>query len=108
MGQIKNIKLHIVTDIKNSTSTCKPVSAVTKLVPNSGKSSLTSMVSTQLEPTMGIQTYNWSVSTSTTMKPLAENMFPAPYLWIWNQAPWTRLDLDHSDKSLDLITLFSD
>jgi len=42
------------------------------------------------------------------MKPLEEDMFPEPSLWIWNPELWTLLEPDLSDNSSDLITSFSD
>merc|ERR1712038_1933354 len=52
-------------------STCKPVNAVTKSVPNSGRSSPTNTESTQPEPTMATPTFSSNESTSTTTKPFA-------------------------------------
>ena len=42
------------------------------------------------------------------MKLLVEDMYQEPFLWTWNQEPWTQLELDHSDNSLDQTTSSSD
>merc|ERR1712166_856224 len=81
---------------------------VTKSVPNSGRSSQTSMVLTQPVPITVIQISNSRESTSIITKPLAEDMFQEPFLWILNQEQWTPLELDHSDNSSDQITLSLD
>merc|ERR1711970_503056 len=86
-------------------STFKPVNAVTRLVPNSGKSFLTNMELTQLVPTMAILTFNWKESMSTTMKPLVVNTSHVPFWLIWSQEQWTLSDLVHSVKSSVQITL---
>merc|ERR1712038_38417 len=85
-------------------STCKPVNAVTKSVPNSGRSSPTNTESTQPEPTMATPTFSSNESTSTTTKPPAVNTSQEPFSSIWNQVPWTLSDPDHSDKSSDQTT----
>merc|ERR1711935_201443 len=87
---------------------CKPVNAVTKSAPNSGKLSRMNMVLTQPEPTMEIPICNSSVSMYTTTKPQVVNMFHALYLWIWNQEPWTPSDQDLTARFLDQTTLYSD
>jgi len=42
------------------------------------------------------------------MKPLEEDMSQELSWWIWNQEPWTQLELDHTDNCSDLITSSSD
>merc|ERR1712168_39450 len=54
-------------------STFKPANAVTKSVPNSGKSSPTNTESTQPEPTMATPISSSSESTSTTTKKKANS-----------------------------------
>lgn len=81
---------------------------VTKLVPSSGKSSLTSTVLTPPEPITETLTSNWKESMYITMKLLVEDTYLEPSLWTWNQEPWIQLELDHSDNSLDQITSSSD
>merc|ERR1712166_137435 len=41
-------------------------------------------------------------------KPLVEDMFQEPFLWISNQEQWTPSELDHSDNSSDQTTSSSD
>merc|ERR1712038_92918 len=89
-------------------STCKPVNAVTKSVPNSGRSSPTNTESTQPEPTMATPIFNLNESTSTTTRPPVVNTSHEPFLSIWNQVPWTQSDPDRSDKSSDQTTSFLD
>merc|ERR1712223_566862 len=89
-------------------STFKPANAVTKSVPNSGRSSPTNTESTQPEPTMATPTFSSNESTSTTTKPPAVNTFHELSSSIWNQVPWTLSDPVHSAKSSDQITLFLD
>merc|ERR1712195_139304 len=55
---------------------------------------------------MGIS--NLRESTSTITKPLVEDMFQEPSLWISNQEQWTPSELDHSDNSSDQTTSSSD
>ena len=81
---------------------------VTKSVPNSGRSSLTNTVLTQPVLIMETLTFNWKESMSTTMRPLEEDTSQEPSLWILSQEPWTPLELDLSDNSLDLTTSSSD
>ena len=64
--------------------------------------------STQLEPITVTQISNSRESMSTSTKPLEEDMSQEQYSWISNQAPWTQLELDHSDNSSDLTTSSSD
>merc|ERR1739848_689908 len=89
-------------------STFKPANAVTKSVPNSGRSSPTNTESTQPEPTMATPIFSSNESTSTTTKPPAVNTSHEPFSSIWNQVPWTLSDPVHSAKSSDQITLFLD
>merc|ERR1712045_1030901 len=77
-------------------STFKPANAVTKSVPNSGRSSPTNTESTQPEPTMATPTFNSSESTSTTTKPPAVNTFHELSSSISSQVPWTPFDPVHS------------
>merc|ERR1712139_325832 len=85
-------------------STFKPANAVTKSVPNSGRSSPTNTESTQPEPTMATPTFNSSESTSTTTKPPAVNTFHELSSSISSQVPWTPFDPVHSVKSSDQTT----
>merc|ERR1712195_146833 len=55
---------------------------------------------------MGIS--NLRESTSIITKPLVEDMFQEPSLWISNQEQWTPSELDHSDNSSDQTTSSSD
>merc|ERR1712195_264188 len=77
-------------------------------VPNSGSSSQTNMVLTQLVPITVTQISNLRESTSTITKPPVEDMFQEPSLWILNQEQWTPSELDHSDNSSDQTTSSSD
>ena len=77
---------------------------VTKLVPSSGKSSLTNTELTQLVPITETQTFNSKELMFTSTKPLVEDMSQEPFLWILNQEQWTQLELDHSVNSLDQTT----
>merc|ERR1712226_304358 len=86
----------------------RPDSAVTRLVPNSGKSSPTSTVLTPPVHIMVTQIFSWRESTSTTMRQPVENMFPVPSLSILSQVPWTPSAPAHSDRSSDPTTSFSD
>merc|ERR1719230_1599808 len=88
--------------------TSKEVNAVTKSVPNSGRSSLTNTELTQPVPIMVTLISSLRESTSTTTKPPEEDTFQEPFLWISNQEPWTPLELDHSVNSSDQTTSFSD
>merc|ERR1712167_514649 len=86
----------------------KVVNAVTKLVPNSGKSSLMNTELTPLVPIMVTPISNSRESTSTTTKPPVEDMSQEPSSWILSQEPWTPSELDHSVNSSDQTTSFSD
>merc|ERR1712119_72530 len=88
-------------------STFKPANAVTKSVPNSGRSSPTSTESTQPEPTTVTPISSSSESTSTTMKPPVASTSHEPFSSIWSQVPWIPFDPDHSARSSDQITSFS-
>ena len=81
---------------------------VTKLEPNSGKSSLTNTELTQLEPITETQIFNSKESTSSSMKQLEEDTSQELSLWISNQEPWIQLELDHSVNFSDQTTSFSD
>merc|ERR1711881_225717 len=87
--------------------TSKVVNAVTKLVPNSGKSSQMNTELTQPVPTTVIPISNSRESTSTITKPPVEDTSQEPSLWILSQEPWTPSELDHSVNSSDLTTSFS-
>merc|ERR1711994_71222 len=88
--------------------TSRLANAATRLVLSSGKSSLTSMASIPLVPTMVTLTSSWRESTSTTMKPLVASMCPVLSLWILSPVPWTQSALDLLDRSSDQTTLSSD
>merc|ERR1712004_397192 len=88
-------------------SISKPVNAVTKSVPSSGKSSPTNTVSTQPVPTMATLISNSRGSTSTTTKPPAANTSPELSSSISSLVPWTLFDPVHSVKSSDPTTLSS-
>merc|ERR1711865_779437 len=88
--------------------TSKEVNAVTKSVPNSGRSSPTSMVLTLPVPTTVTLISNSRESMSTSTKPPEEDMFQEPFSWISNQEPWTPSELDHSVNSSDQTTSSSD
>merc|ERR1712147_536722 len=88
--------------------TSKVVNAVTKSVPNSGRSSPTSTELTLPVPTTVTLISNSRESTSTTTKPLVEDTSQEPSSWISNQEPWTPLELAHSVNSSDQTTSFSD
>merc|ERR1712113_755602 len=83
-------------------------SAVTRSVPNSGKSSLTNTESTQPAPTTETPTSSSRESTSTTTKPLEAVTSQEPSSWILNQELWMPSEPDHSDSSSDQTTLSSD
>ena len=85
----------------------KQDNVVTKSVPNSGKWSLMSMVSTRQEPTMETQIFNLKELTSTSMRLQEEDTFQEPSLWILSQEQWTQWEQDHLVNSSDQITLFS-
>merc|ERR1711899_663164 len=85
-------------------STFKPANAVTKSVPNSGRSSPTNTESTQPEPTMATPTFNSNESTFTTTKLPAVNTSHELSSSISSQVPWTPSDPVHSVKSSDQIT----
>merc|ERR1712048_291247 len=84
--------------------TSKPVSAVTKSVPSSGRSSPTNTVLTQLVPTTVTLISNSRESTSTTTKPPVAVTSHVPSLWISSQAPWTPSVPVHSVNSSDQTT----
>lgn len=81
---------------------------VTRSELSSGKSSLTSTVSTPLVPITETLIFNWKESTSISMKPLEEDTSQEPSLWISSQELWTPLELDHSVNSSDPTTSSSD
>merc|ERR1711998_2009 len=84
--------------------TSKEDNAVTKSVPNSGRSSPTSTVLTQPVPTTVIPISNLRESTSTTTRPLVEDTSQEPSSWILSQEPWTPSEPDHSVSSSDQTT----
>merc|ERR1712028_316824 len=96
---------HLQTCVSSSTS--KEVSAVTRSVPSSGRSSPTSTVLTQPVPTMVTPTFSWSASTSTTTRPLAVATCPVPSLWTLSQVPWTPFVPAHSVSCSVQTTLSS-
>jgi len=63
---------------------------------------------TQPEPITETLIFNSKESTFTITKPPEEDTSQEPFLWIWNQVPWTQSELDHSDNSSDQTTLSSD
>merc|ERR1711939_352473 len=88
--------------------TSKVVNAVTRLVPNSGKSSLMNTELTQLVPITVTLISNSRESTSTTTRPPVEDTSQEPSSWILSQEPWTPSELDHSVNSSDQTTSSSD
>merc|ERR1712086_633892 len=88
--------------------TFKEDNAVTKSVPNSGRSSPTNTVLTQPVPITVIPISNSRESTFTITKLPVVDTFQEPSSWISNQEPWTLSELDHSDNSSDQTTSFSD
>merc|ERR1712019_109547 len=98
------LKTHKTQTKCEKSSTFKPANAVTKSVPNSGRSSPTNTESTQPEPTMATPTFNSSESTSTTTKPPAASTSHEPSPSISSQVPWTPFDPVHSVKSSDQTT----
>merc|ERR1712166_470936 len=86
----------------------KEDNAVTKSVPNSGRSSPTNTVLTQPVPITVIPISNSRESTSTITKLPVVDTFREPSSWISNQEPWTLSELDHSDNSSDQTTSSSD
>merc|ERR1712147_45995 len=88
--------------------TSKVVNAVTKSVPNSGKSSPTNTELTQLVPTTVTPISNSRESTFTTTKPLVADTSQEPSSWILSQEPWTPSELAHSVNSSDQTTSSSD
>merc|ERR1712086_567565 len=88
--------------------TFKEDNAVTKSVPNSGRSSPTNTVLTQPVPITVIPISNSRESTFTITKPPEEDTSQEPSSWILSQVPWTPLELDHSDNSSDQTTSSSD
>merc|ERR1712007_76334 len=87
--------------------TSKQVNAVTKSVPNSGKSSPTNTESTQPVPTMVTPISNLKESTFTITKPPVVDSSQEPFLWTLSQVPWTPSELAHSVNSSDPTTSFS-
>merc|ERR1712003_9210 len=85
-----------------------PVSAETRLVPNSGKSSLMNTELTQLAPTTETPTFGSRESMCTTTKPLVAVTYQELSSWISNQEPWMPSELDHSVSSSDQTTSSSD
>merc|ERR1712003_431740 len=85
-----------------------PVSAETRLVPNSGKSSLMNTELTQLAPTTETPTFSSRESMCTTTKPLVAVTYQELSSWISNQEPWMPSELDHSVSSSDQTTSSSD
>merc|ERR1712159_800309 len=90
-----------------SSFTFKAVSAVTRSVPSSGKSSPTSMASIPLVPTTVTPTSSWSASMCTTTRPPAAATCPVPSLWTWSLVLWTLFVLVHSVSSSAPTTLCS-
>merc|ERR1712178_549331 len=90
-----------------SSFTFREVSAVTRLVPSSGRSSPTSTVSTLPVPTTVTPTSSSSVSTCTTMRPPAVATCLAPSLWTSSLVPWTLFVPAHSVGSSAPTTLSS-
>merc|ERR1711998_174114 len=88
--------------------TSKEDNAVTKSVPNSGRSSPTSTVLTQPVPTTVTPISNSRESTSTTTRPPVEDTSQEPSSWILSQEPWTPSEPDHSVNSSDQTTSSSD
>merc|ERR1712147_248310 len=88
--------------------TSKPDNAVTRLVPNSGKSSPMNTVLTPPVLTTVTPISNSRESTSTTTKPLVDVTSPEPSSWISNPEPWTPSELDPSVNSSDPTTSSSD
>ena len=88
--------------------TFKLVNAVTKLVLNSGKSSLMNMESTLRVLIMEILIFNSKESMFTIMKLPVVDLFQELFLWISNQEQWIPLELDHLVNFSDQITLFLD
>merc|ERR1712228_425750 len=86
----------------------KEVSAVTRLVPSSGKSSLMSTELTQLAPTTETPTFSSRESMCTTTKPPVAVTYQELSSWILSQEPWTPSELDHSDSFSDQTTSSSD
>lgn len=70
---------------------------------NFGKSSVTSMASTQPVLITAIPIFNWKESTYTIMKHLEGNTYHVPSSSIWSQARWTPFARDHLAKYLDQI-----
>merc|ERR1712119_250855 len=85
-------------------STFKPANAVTKSVPNSGRSSPTSTESTQPEPTTVTPISSSSESTSTTMKPPVASTSHEPSSSIWSQVPWIPFDPEPVITGLKVTT----
>merc|ERR1711959_329987 len=83
------------------------VSAVTRSVPNSGKSSPTNTELTQPVPTTVTPISSSRESTCTTTRPPVEDTSQEPSSWILSQEPWTPSEPDHSVSSSDQTTSFS-
>merc|ERR1712139_727721 len=91
-----------------SSFTFREVSAVTRLVPSSGRSSPTNTVLTQPVPTTVTPTSSSRESTFTTTRPPEEDTSQEPSSWILSQEPWTPSEPDLSDSSSDQTTSSSD
>merc|ERR1719228_133412 len=63
---------------------------------------------TQMGTTRGSLTYSWRGLTFTIMRLVLGSMFRGPFLWTWNQAPWTVSGPVLTGLYLDLITLYLD
>merc|ERR1712196_383899 len=69
--------------------TSRVVSAVTRSVPSSGRSSPMSTASTPPVPTTVTPTSSWSASTCTTTRPPVAVTCPVPSSWTSSPVPWT-------------------
>merc|ERR1711991_1054954 len=88
--------------------TFRPASVVTRLVPSSGRLSLTSTVSTPRERTTETLTSSWSGSTFTLTRLPAASMCPVPCLLISSPEPWTLSVLAPTARSSVRTTLCLD
>lgn len=86
--------------------TSRPVSAVIRSVPSSGRSFQTNTVLTQQEPTTETLISNSRELMYTTMRPPVADMCLEQFLWILSQVPWILLELAHSVNFLDQIISF--
>merc|ERR1711964_267981 len=102
MGAINNKK-----QICASSFTFRVVSAVTRLVPSSGRLSPMSTASTPPVPTTVTPTSSWSASTCTTTRPPAAATCPVPSSWTSSPVPWTLSVLVPSVSSSAPTTLSS-